>query len=139
MYHGTWGTAGLTWLCAAVGHVSSEDDEYDGYFIPRGTVVLGNAWTILHDPEEFKDPLEFNPDRYLKDGKLDPNIAQPLALDDERLHITTNSICPGRHMSDNGLYCIISSVLSVFEIKPFIDDGGNPVIPKPEFTSGMLS
>ncbi|KAH9476135.1 Cytochrome P450 monooxygenase COX2 [Psilocybe cubensis] len=29
---------------AAVGHVSSSDDEYDGYFIPRGTIVLGNAW-----------------------------------------------------------------------------------------------
>jgi len=24
--------------------MASEDDEYNGYFIPKGTVVLGNAW-----------------------------------------------------------------------------------------------
>ena len=25
-------------------HVSTEDDEYDGYFIPKGTIVIGNVW-----------------------------------------------------------------------------------------------
>jgi len=28
----------------AVGHMCTADDEYDGYFIPKGTVVFGNAW-----------------------------------------------------------------------------------------------
>jgi hypothetical protein len=30
----------------AVGHKSTSDDEYNGYLIPRGTVVLGNAWRV---------------------------------------------------------------------------------------------
>ena len=25
-------------------HASVEDDEYDGYFIPKGTIVIGNTW-----------------------------------------------------------------------------------------------
>ena len=25
-------------------HMSSEDDEYDGYFIPKGTLIIGNVW-----------------------------------------------------------------------------------------------
>lgn len=25
-------------------HVLAEDDEYDGYFIPQGTLVIGNSW-----------------------------------------------------------------------------------------------
>jgi len=31
----------------ALPHVVDEDNEYDGYFIPKGTVVFGNAW---YDP-----------------------------------------------------------------------------------------
>ena len=26
--------------------------------------------SILHDPKSFDDPMEFRPERYLKDGKL---------------------------------------------------------------------
>ena len=76
--------------------MASEDDEYNGYFIPKGTVVLGNAWyafhppppslnhqvttisrAILHDPTAFSEPLEYRPERYLKDGQLDPNTRNP--------------------------------------------------------------
>jgi Cytochrome P450 len=28
-------------------HVSTHDDEYDGYYIPKGTAVVGNAWPVL--------------------------------------------------------------------------------------------
>ena len=28
----------------SMGHVSSRDDEYNGYFIPKGTTVLANLW-----------------------------------------------------------------------------------------------
>lgn len=28
----------------ALPHRSLEDDEYNGYFIPKGSVVLGNVW-----------------------------------------------------------------------------------------------
>ena len=28
----------------AVPHMSTADDEYDGYLIPKGTLVMGNAW-----------------------------------------------------------------------------------------------
>lgn len=33
--------------------------------------------SILHDPSVFSSPLEFQPERYLKDGKLDPNARNP--------------------------------------------------------------
>ena len=31
-------------LPLAVPHASIEDDEYNGYFIPKGTAVMGNTW-----------------------------------------------------------------------------------------------
>lgn len=31
-------------MILAIAHMSSEGDEYDGYYIPKGTIVIGNAW-----------------------------------------------------------------------------------------------
>jgi cytochrome P450 len=31
-------------LPMAIAHVASHDDEYRGYFIPKGSLVVGNAW-----------------------------------------------------------------------------------------------
>ena len=27
-------------------HVSTNDDEYNGFYIPKGTVMMGNAWLV---------------------------------------------------------------------------------------------
>ena len=77
-------------------HLSTIDDEYNGFYIPKGTLVFGNAWSvrpfisnpifcfeiflnrsILHDRKAFNNPLEFQPERYLKDGKLNPDVRDP--------------------------------------------------------------
>ena len=28
----------------AIPHMSTNDDEYNGFYIPKGTIVIGNAW-----------------------------------------------------------------------------------------------
>ncbi|RXW24976.1 hypothetical protein EST38_g887 [Candolleomyces aberdarensis] len=60
-----------------VAHANIEDDEYDGYFIPKGTLIFQNNWAIMHDPDIFDRPFEFIPERYIKDGKIDPSVPDP--------------------------------------------------------------
>jgi cytochrome P450 len=54
-----------------------QDDVYRGYFIPKGTVVVENVWAILRNPNIYPDPEAFNPDRFLKDGKINPLVFNP--------------------------------------------------------------
>jgi len=52
---------------------------------------------------------------------------------------TASSICPGRYLSDNSLYAIVSSVLAAFDINPPLDADGKPSQLKAEVTSGLIS
>jgi len=97
--------------------------------------------------------MEYQPERYLKDGKLNPDM---MYLDSvafgfgrrsvdatySAMYISLSifpSICPGRHLSDNSLYSIVSCLLAVYDIKPPVDDQGTVIKLKPEFTNGFLS
>ena len=36
--------------------------------------------SILHDPKYFNNPMEFQPERYLKDGKPNPDVIDPAVV-----------------------------------------------------------
>ncbi|KAF8880681.1 cytochrome P450 [Infundibulicybe gibba] len=119
----------------AVAHSSIEDDEYDGYFIPKGSIIFGNTWAILHDPDEFPEPDQFRPERYLNaDGtpnlkRRDPQVA---------VFGFGRRICPGRYLSDNSLYSYVSTVLATFNITPPLDADGKYVKIEGKMTAGSL-
>ena len=54
-----------------------QDDVYQGYIIPAGTTILQNIWAICRDPKIYPDPEAFNPDRFFKDGRIDPLLPNP--------------------------------------------------------------
>ncbi|KAF8898846.1 cytochrome P450 [Infundibulicybe gibba] len=53
----------------ALPHRAIHADMYEGYYIPKGTTVIGNAWGILHDENLYPEPFKFNPDRFLAKDK----------------------------------------------------------------------
>lgn len=121
-------------LPSAIPHYTSEDDEYDGYFIPKGTIVMGNSWSILRDPDVYSNPDSFMPERFLKDGQLDPNAQYPSVA----AFGFGRRVCPGQYMSDSTIFIVIASVLSNFDIRPPLGDDGKPVQLQPRF-GGDLS
>ncbi|OCH88068.1 cytochrome P450 [Obba rivulosa] len=109
-----------------VPHASMADDEYNGYLIPKGTIVIANQWrvifdesmAILHDGDDYPDPELFKPERFIKDGKLNREIKDP--------HTAAfgfgRRICPGRHFSDATMFINIASILHVFDISQWFDE-----------------
>ncbi|KAI0334222.1 cytochrome P450 [Cubamyces sp. BRFM 1775] len=54
-------------LPLGIAHRNMEEDEYRGWRIPKGTMVLTNVWSILHDPATYPEPDVFRPERFLED------------------------------------------------------------------------
>lgn len=58
-------------------HALDQDDLYDGYHIPAGSVMHPLEWSISRDPRVFPDPDEWNPMRWLED--VYPTYQEPLS------------------------------------------------------------
>ncbi|KAJ3540050.1 hypothetical protein NMY22_g4462 [Coprinellus aureogranulatus] len=127
----------LRWVAMArlgLPHATTEDDIYDGYFIPEGTIVITNIYHMSGDPEYYDNPAEFIPERHIKDGKIDKDTLDPYAV----AFGFGRRICPGRHISLDTLYTFFASTLSLFDVEPPKDEAGNSTLKYSFTTSGAV-
>ncbi|KAI1791793.1 cytochrome P450 [Ganoderma leucocontextum] len=118
-----------------VPHTTLEDDEYRGYFIPAGTVLIPNVSAYMHDPNVYEDPDVFRPERFIRDGRLDFSTTPDPA---KFIFGFGRRICPGRYFAENGLFINVASALHVFNITPPVDEKGQIIKIKPQTTDGLL-
>ncbi|KAI0698606.1 CyP450 monooxygenase [Cytidiella melzeri] len=128
----------MRWIPVAplgIPHRLTTDDYYKGFLIPEGTVVMANVWHILHDPQEYPEPERFNPDRFIKDNALNPEVRDPSTL----AFGFGRRVCPGRHFAKDNAFLTIASVLHVFDVLPSLDENGKELDPTPQMTTGVVS
>ncbi|KAI0270342.1 cytochrome P450 [Russula aff. rugulosa BPL654] len=96
-------------------HRCTEDDWYEGMFIPKGTICLANAWHMNRDPEIFgKNTDDFDPARYLD---ASGGVAPDFKKDGHFSYGFGSRICVGRHMADNALFINIAILLWAMKIE----------------------
>ena len=82
-----------------------------GFTIPKGAMVLSSVWHVLHDPEHFKDPENFNPDRFIDSyGRF---------INDERViafGIGKRS-CLGQAMAEKEFFIFFTGIMQQFRIR----------------------
>ncbi|PQE17120.1 cytochrome P450 protein [Rutstroemia sp. NJR-2017a BBW] len=106
-----------------VPHLNKEEFTYNGYTIPKGSILLPNAWTISREEAFFgADPDVFIPDRWLeKDGKTLKDLPSPAFGYGRRT-------CPGRHFARNVIWIVVAQLLWSFDIKAGLsDETGEPI------------
>ncbi|CAG8952215.1 hypothetical protein HYFRA_00000955 [Hymenoscyphus fraxineus] len=95
-------------------HVLTEDDEYEGYRFPKGTVFTWNASGIVLNEEEYEDPLRFWPERYLNEDLEDP-------LKGHWGFGVGRRVCPGYHVGESNVWIAVARLLYCFEFEAIED------------------
>ncbi|KAH9929014.1 cytochrome P450 [Epithele typhae] len=118
-----------------VPHRSLEDDEYKGYFIPKGSIIITNISAFSHDPIMYPNPDVFSPERFLKNGKIDPAVHDPATM----AFGYGRRVCPGKHFAETSLFIVIATVLHTLSLSPVVGPDGQPIMPSGKMTHGLLS
>ncbi|KDQ13798.1 hypothetical protein BOTBODRAFT_360742 [Botryobasidium botryosum FD-172 SS1] len=106
-----------------------EDDYYEGYWIPKGTMVIPNIWAISRNGTLYEDAERFWPERFEGGKGLDPRL---WAFGFGR------RICPGLHFADAMAFIILASVLATFDLSKPIDNYGKEVEPEETYACGLI-
>ncbi|KAI3550420.1 hypothetical protein CABS03_05597 [Colletotrichum abscissum] len=122
-------------------HASTEDDWYEGHFIPKDSVVVLNWWAIQRDPSRYDNADEYDPSRFLNSPL---SAAEYMNSQDpyERDHFSYGAgrrACPGVHLAEKSLFIAISRILWGFNIERKEDLNGGKKVPTTRMMPGFLS
>ncbi|KAI9276734.1 cytochrome P450 [Phascolomyces articulosus] len=111
-------------------HETTEDVEYQGYIIPKGTAVLANTFTMNFNEEFYDDPKAFIPERYMNDQRpLSVSVNASVKTRDQFVFGWGRRLCPGVHMSDVELFIFWVRILATTQIEAPLGQNGDPVLP----------
>ncbi|XP_020376054.1 cytochrome P450 2J2-like [Rhincodon typus] len=93
----------------AVSHATTQDTEFMGYTLKKGTVVLINLSSVLLEESQWKHPNQFNPENFLNEKgeffKPDAFIPFSMGL----------RACLGEKLAKMELFLFFTSLLQKFE------------------------
>jgi len=125
----------LRWGCPVplgVPHQLTTDDEYRGYFLPRESTVLVNAWAITRNEELYPEPERFNPERFR--GKMDSEAA----LQVDSIFGFGRRVCPGKVFAEANVWLLMANIVAMMNIEKSVDEVGQPITPNAEYIGSYV-
>ncbi|KAF8522564.1 cytochrome P450 [Hysterangium stoloniferum] len=114
----------------ALPHRVMRDDEYKGYLVPKDTIVVANTWAVLHNPEVFPDPEEFDPSRYVGNDKAVKIVSSAFGYG--------RRACPGMQFAESSMFLAIATALATCNISNATYPNGRPVEKSVLYTSEII-
>ncbi|KAH7908050.1 cytochrome P450 [Hygrophoropsis aurantiaca] len=117
----------------SVPHATYADDIYNGYYIPKGAMILSNTWAMTRNEAKYPNPEKFVPERFL-DGNG--------ALTDDTCDMAFGfgrRVCVGRHLADASLWSCMALMLAAFKFSKQKDEKGIDIDFEPRWFSGLAT
>ncbi|KIK56493.1 hypothetical protein GYMLUDRAFT_263604 [Collybiopsis luxurians FD-317 M1] len=113
-------------VTVTIPHGALRDDRYEGYVIPKDTIVIANIAAILLDEKVYgPNTDEFRPERFmLEDGTLNKAMNSNPAFGYGRRQ------CPGMVMSRELTWMTVASVLATIDVGCAVDSEGKLLDPQ---------
>jgi cytochrome P450 len=94
----------------SVFHYSSAEVRIKDYVIPKDCIVIGSLYHVMHDPNYFKNPEVFQPERFLDYGKF---------VNDERVipFSIGKRFCLGKSLAEKEFFLFFAGLLHSYDIK----------------------
>jgi hypothetical protein len=119
----------------------TEDDDYNGYYIPKGAVLHAVELSMSRDPSVYPDPDTYNPARWLEPEY--PSYQEPLTVYPRLIGFhgfgRGRRMCPGIEITEAELLVGCGSLLWAFTMNPNVGSDGQPQWPDSKaFTSSVI-
>ncbi|KAG2128089.1 cytochrome P450 [Suillus cothurnatus] len=115
----------------SIPHLTTTSDVYNGYYIPKDTIVMLNVWGMAHDDSRFPDSMSFKPERHLSPTAKIIHSPVPMSFGFGRRK------CPGQYIADQSIWATIVSILATFRIGKGKDSTRCEIDVNPKFTVGI--
>jgi len=94
-----------------VPHAVTQDVEFHGYQIPKGTSVYASIYSTHYDPEVWGDPENFRPERFLSSDGLKVVKHESLIP-----FSAGKRQCPGKTLARDQLFLFVTTLAQTFRI-----------------------
>ncbi|KAF8180437.1 cytochrome P450 [Pholiota molesta] len=109
-------------------------EELDRPSLPYVSALIKEVQrAILNDEKMYPNPRAFMPERFLKNGELDPSILDPADVG----FGFGRRICPGSHIALSNIWISLASILATFTISKARDEDGVVIEPSMKYRSGQ--
>lgn len=100
-------------------HSNEAEDEIDGYYIHKDSIIFGNIWAMQHDLTHYANPEAFMPERY-ESSKTKTAFESSMEADamnrDHYIFGWGRRICPGLHLAEGSVLLLAARLLWAFDI-----------------------
>ena len=109
-------------------HSTTEDDWYDGMYIPKGTICIANHWQCDRDPVLYgDDAVSFNPERFLDGHGRIVQDAAKTRDDGHSAYGFGKRACLGKYFANDSLFITMATVLWAANLERVRDETGEEV------------
>ena len=92
-------------------HRTKRDSSIQGYSVPKNTIVIANLRQMNFDSQEWKQPQQFRPERFLKMNDEGNNVLNTKVCNDIATFSAGTRRCPGDKLGISMIFVLLGTLI----------------------------